>query len=193
MESSETLKIGELKPMDENSTVTDRDTLVTTAPVQQSDLQVSASTYNRIIARHSGKRLEVEFASTEDGARILMANGTSGTYQPSHWRFDWVPGFEGRFVTIRNRNSDKYLDVNGASTDTGALVVQFTRIQGNFNQHFFLERVGVEDYYAIWARHSQKYIEVFGGLSDGHPPLVQSGTRVGQPTLTHQHFRLQLI
>ena len=82
---------------------------------------------SRVIARHSGKCLDVSGASTEDGAAIIQWTCHGGANQ--QWRLEAV-GEGYRFVA---RHSGKCLDVTGWSTDDGTGIIQW-QCHGGANQ-----------------------------------------------------------
>jgi beta-glucanase (GH16 family) len=114
-----------------------------------------------VVARHSGKALDVTSASTADGANVQqwVRNGTDA----QTWRFDATG--DGYYV-IRARASGKALDVAGAGTGEGVNVQQWS-YWGGANQQWKLEDAG-DGYYRIRARNSGKYLDVaWGSTADG--------------------------
>ena len=76
--------------------------------------------YWRVIARHSGKCLDVSSASTDDGAAIIQWQCHGGENQ--QWRVEAVTGGY-RLVA---RNSGKCLDVQGESTNDGGSLMSLS-------------------------------------------------------------------
>ena len=79
------------------------------------------SGYYRILARHSGKGLNVNGASTADGANVQQWS-CRGSYQ-QQWKLVSVGT---GIYNLRPRHSGKCLDVAGASTADGANIQQWS-------------------------------------------------------------------
>ncbi len=73
-----------------------------------------------VVARHSGKVLDVSAASSGNGAKIIQWDWTGSDHQ----RFALEPLGDG-YHRIRAKHSGKVLDVSGASTANGAAVIQW--------------------------------------------------------------------
>lgn len=74
-----------------------------------------------VVARDSGKCLDVGELSTADGAEVLQYSCNGGRNQ------EWAVRSTGDgYVTLTARHSAKCLEVGGASTADGAAVVQRT-------------------------------------------------------------------
>jgi uncharacterized repeat protein (TIGR03803 family) len=80
------------------------------------------------------------------------------------------PPTDGYFEIV-SRNSDKCLDVYGASTDAAAQVIQWT-CHGGLNQQWRLESAGGGSFRII-ARHSGQALDVYGALLDDVAPIIQ--------------------
>jgi streptogrisin C len=106
-----------------------------------------------IVARHSGKCLDIASASTANGATVQQYDCWSGTNQQFELR-DAGSGY----VQIVARHSGKCLDVASASTANGATVQQYDCWSGT-NQQFQLRDAG-SGYVQIVARHSGKCLDV---------------------------------
>jgi hypothetical protein len=85
-----------------------------------------------MLARHSGKCLEVADASIDDGAN--MVQGTCDGSANQQWSFYLVGG--NSYLAVA-RHSGKCLEVADASIDDGANVVQ-GRCNGDDNQRWSL-------------------------------------------------------
>ncbi|MFA7344190.1 MAG: RICIN domain-containing protein [Terrimicrobiaceae bacterium] len=100
------------------------------------------------------KSIQVEAASTADGASIIMKNWLAGNHQ----RWTGQPASNGYFRLI-NVNSGKAMEVAGSSTADGALLDQWT-IGTGANQEFafasFTIPVGT---FKIVAKHSGKCLD----------------------------------
>ena len=78
-----------------------------------------------LVARHSGKCLDVNGASLDDFARVIQWDCHDGANQ--QWRFE--PAGDGYYVLVA-RHSGKALDVIGESVENAAPIVQYTRSTG---------------------------------------------------------------
>lgn len=119
-----------------------------------------------LMARHSGKVLDVAGASTDNGAPIIQF-GPNGQ---GNQRFRLEPVGDG-LVRLVVEHSGKVLDVAGASTDNSAPVIQFPW-NGQANQRFRVEDVG-EGFVRIVAQHSGKVLDVAGASTDSGAPVIQ--------------------
>jgi len=72
---------------------------------------------------------------------------------------------------IVSRNSEKCLDVYGASTDAAAPVIQWV-CHGGENQQWAIEPAG-DGAFRITARHSGQVLDVYGALLDDATPTIQ--------------------
>jgi len=91
-------------------------------PNQQFTFEPLDDGYYRIVARHSGKVLDIEQASMDDGAPLIQYDWKGGDNQ----RFSVDDVGDGNFV-ITAKHSGKVLDVAGASQSDGAAVTQWGR------------------------------------------------------------------
>ena len=137
--------------------------------------------YYRIVARHSGKCLDVPGASTADGANIQQYQAVGGSHQ--EFRFDEAGG---GYYQIVARHSGKCLDVEGSSTSDGGNVLQFHKTGAN-NQLFRLDDPG-SGYYRITAKHSGKCLSI-DNVSTANEANVSQWTDYGQ---TNQRFSVLL-
>ncbi len=116
-------------------------------------VQGANTAYNRLVARHSGKCLDVNGSSTADGA--IVQQWTCGSGNNQQWQLQYASGGYYRLVA---RHSGKCLDVISSSTADGAAVKQYTCNSGN-NQQWQLQTVS-PGYYRLVARHSGKCLDV---------------------------------
>jgi hypothetical protein len=77
--------------------------------------------YYEVRVNHSGKCLDVDNASTDDGANVKQ--WTCAGVPQQHWQLVLVGP---NLFELRARHSGKCLDVDSASTDDGANVKQWT-------------------------------------------------------------------
>lgn len=125
-----------------------------------------ATVYYEIVARHSGKCLDVSGVSLDSGAQIIQWDCSRGANQ--QWR---IVDLGDNYSVVIARHSGKQLDVSGASFDNGANAIQWD-YRGNANQQWRIVEGG-DGFYRITARHSGKCLDVSGVSLD-------SGARVTQ-------------
>ncbi len=138
----------------------------------------------RLLARHSGKALDIAGASTADGARALQWPVNGGANQL--WK---IEATDGGYYKLTAQHSGKVLDVSGASVDDGGPVHQWAYV-GAANQQWKIEPT-TDGYYKLTARHSGKALDVEGGVgatADGVP--VQQWTYGNQ---ANQQWRLEAV
>jgi pectinesterase len=113
---------------------------------------ISGATYS-ILAKHSGKGLDVKDVSTANGAAIQQWN-YSGQVNQKFIINDVGSGY----YNIVNGNSGKCLDVTAGSTSNGAIIQQWG-YAGSANQQWTIESTG-DGYYKIINRNSGKCLDV---------------------------------
>jgi hypothetical protein len=118
-----------------------------------------------LVARHSGKCLDVSSASTADSARLLQWTCNAAANQ--RWT---VQSLGNGYVRLVARHSGKCLDVNGASTADGATVLQYT-CSGRTNQQWQLR--DASGYVQVVARHSGKCLDVTSASTADGAAVVQ--------------------
>jgi hypothetical protein len=121
------------------------------------------SGYYRLVARHSGKAVVIQSASTANSGDAIQWSYTSSAPTNDEWELvDLGTGYH----RIVNRNSGRVLNVAGASTANGANVDQWSWAGAN-QQQFQMVDLGT-GYHRIVARHSGKVLNVAGaGTADG--------------------------
>lgn len=124
-------------------------------------------------AMNDGATPVAELIQATDGAvyGTATAGGPQGGGVVFRLRLETTPPPTAGYFQIVSRNSDKCLDVYGASTDAVAQVIQWT-CNGGANQQWRLEPAGGGAYRVI-ARHSGQALDVFGALLDDTTPVVQ--------------------
>ena len=139
--------------------------LLTVAPAPASAATVDTTAWYVLVNRNSGKALDVNGASTADGANLIQWT-RSNTYNQ---QFQFVDS-GGGYYRLKARHSGKVVDVNGASTADGVQLVQWSDHNGT-NQQF---RLADSDsgYVRLVNRNSGKVVEV-GGLSTADGASVQ--------------------
>jgi len=122
-------------------------------------IAITDDRYYKIVNRNSGKCLDVESSSEEEGGNIHQWEYHGHDNQK--WKL--VPA-GGACYEIINVNSGKCLDVKGKSKETGANIHQW-ECHGHDNQKWKLEPVG-DGYYKITNVNSGKCVDVQGGSKD---------------------------
>jgi len=144
----------------------------------------SFSGYYRITARHSGKAVAVQSASTANSANVFQ-----WTYGGAATNDEWeIRSIGSGFYRVINRNSGKDLTVASASTAEGADIFQYTYGGAATNDEWSIVDVG-SGYHRITNRNSGKSAEVVGGGT-------ADGADVAQRTYsgaTHQQFQIVSI
>jgi uncharacterized protein (DUF1800 family) len=125
-----------------------------------------AGGYHQLVARHSGKCLEISGALLGDAAGAIQWDCHAGESQ--QWNFELLPDGYYRLIA---RHSGKALDVSGVSQDDGGRVIQWGLHAGP-NQQWSLEDLGA-GYYRLVARHSGKALDVSGVSPDNGGAVIQ--------------------
>jgi rhamnogalacturonan endolyase len=113
------------------------------------DATAAFSGYYRLLARHSGKALNVTGNGTADGADIVQWPAPSA--QPNdQWEISDVGS---GYYRITARHSGKVVNVEGNSTAEGANVVQWTYNSANLNSQWQVADAG-SGYYRGRARRT---------------------------------------
>jgi predicted nucleic acid-binding Zn ribbon protein len=139
------------------------------------------SGYYKILARHSGKAVVVQGASTSNSANVVQWT-YGGTATNDEWE---VRSIGSGYYRVINRNSGKDLTVQSASTSDGANIFQYTYGGTATNDEWAVVSVG-SGYYRITSRNSGKSTEVAAGSTT-------DGANVDQRTYggaTYQQFQL---
>lgn len=126
----------------------------------------SPTTYYELVARHSGKCLDVADALSADGAALAQWPCTGGLHQ--QWQ---VTDLGGGYSRLAARHSGKALDVFDASAADGARAIQWEPHAGT-NQQWQLADAG-GGYRTLVARHSGKCLDVNGGSAADGSEAIQ--------------------
>ncbi|EKX68758.1 RICIN domain-containing protein [Streptomyces ipomoeae] len=127
---------------------------------------VGGGPYYKLLARHSGRCLDVSDNSAADNAVAIQYTCTGGLNQ--QWRLqDAGDGY----VRVLAQHSGKCLDVAGASTADGAYVNQYRCTTGTNQQWMFRDQGN--GYYQLVARHSGKCLDVANASTANGARLIQ--------------------
>ena len=118
-----------------------------------------------------------ELIQANDGAFYGAASSGGPTGGGVIFRVRLATSPPDHYVEIVSRNSDKCLDVYGASTDPAASAIQWT-CHGGPNQQWRLEPAG-GGAFQITARHSGQALDVYGAFVDDVTPIIQYPVHVG--------------
>lgn len=122
--------------------------------------------YYRFINLNSGLALDVNGASTANGAGIIQWPQNAGNNQ--QWT---ITDNGGGYYKITNRNSGQVLDVSGASTANGASVIQWPGNGAN-NQQWQLTSTATSTYKAT-NRNSGQVLDVNGASTANGATIIQ--------------------
>ncbi|GAA3438685.1 hypothetical protein GCM10018954_083040 [Kutzneria kofuensis] len=142
------------------------------APAQAATPAAADTYYYSLIARHSGKCLDVWDGSTDDHALVQQF----GCHYGNNQQFGLVY-VTGDYYALVARHSGKCLDIPGASLDDHVIVQQYGCHYGE-NQQFRLVRIA-GNYYSLVARNSGKCLDVWAGSTDDHALVQQYGCHYG--------------
>ncbi|SFK24770.1 RICIN domain-containing protein [Streptomyces pini] len=123
-----------------------------------------------LYARHSGRVLDVNAASRNNGASVVQWDWYSGDNQ--RWRLDTMGD---GYVRATAKHSDKVLDVKNDSGDNDAAVIQWSW-HGGDNQRWRLDPTP-EGSFRLVAKHSGKVLDIQGGSKDNGASAVQQDWR----------------
>jgi hypothetical protein len=122
--------------------------------------------YYRFLNQNSGDAMDVNQASTANGASIIQWPQNGGNNQ------QWSITDNGNgYYKITNRNSGQVLDVNGASTASGASIIQWPWNGGN-NQQWQLTSTGT-GIYKVLNRNSGYVVDVNGASTTNGATIIQ--------------------
>ncbi|MBD0734867.1 beta-xylosidase [Streptomyces sp. CBMA29] len=127
---------------------------------------VAGGPYDNLVARHSGKCLDVSDNSAADSATVVQWTCGAGLNQ--QWR---MTSTGGGYVSVIAQHSGKCLDVSNASTVAGAFVNQYY-CNGGANQQWLVQDQG-NGYVRLQARHSGQCLDVSGAAASDGARLIQ--------------------
>lgn len=124
-----------------------------------------STAYYRFLNVNSGLALDVNGASTANGASIIQWPQNGGNNQ------QWIITANGSYYKITNRNSGLALDVNGASTASGASIIQWPWNGAN-NQQWQLTSTST-GIYKVTNRNSGYVMDVNGASTANGATIIQ--------------------
>jgi arabinan endo-1,5-alpha-L-arabinosidase len=143
---------------------------------------IDTNAWYQIVARHSGKALDINGMSTADGAAVVQwATGTGLNQQ-----FQFVDS-GGGFYRLRARHSGKVVEIQGGSTANGATVRQWTDGNGTHQQ---FQAVDTDSgYVKLVNRASGKPLDVWQRSTADGAPVSQYTDNGG----TNQQWLLTVV
>ncbi|MCW3805352.1 glycosyl hydrolase [Plebeiibacterium marinum] len=162
-------------PIDVASTTTIRvfataagleDSNIATADYTISTAEFQYGSIYKLTLRYSGKVLEVNSASQDNGA-VIQQNSDAG-YDNQRWEF--IDGGNGSYKLLA-KHSGKALEVDGSSTLEGAAVVQWDNL-ANQSQLWNIESLG-DGYYKIVNQNSGKALAIPSKRKNNGIPVEQ--------------------
>jgi hypothetical protein len=124
---------------------------------------------------HSGKCLNKPYLSTADGVRVEQYDCVGWAGDTERWQLE--PAYttpSGRqYYLIRNRQSGKCLNVNLASFDDGAAVMQYTCGVQWTNEWFTMVPSERPDFYKVMNYRSSKCLNVEGASTLNQALIIQ--------------------
>lgn len=136
--------------------------------------------FYRIVARHSGKVVDVNGASTADGATIHQWTWTGGNNQ--RW-FAWGS-------SLVAKHSGKFLGITGASTGEGAYAEQRSLFNDEALGQVWTFTINAAGYFQLMNNNSRKCLAV-QNASTGDGARLQQVTC--STTATNQQFDIQRV
>ena len=128
------------------------------------------SAWYTIAAKVSGKVIEAENASTENGAAVCLAEATGADQQL--WSITHI---DGKYYKIANKKSGKVLDIISLGVVNGANLHQWEYVNGDSQLWFFEEKD--DGAVAIKSAMSAKCIDVVGMNADADGARLRSEER----------------
>ena len=132
------------------------------------------SAWYTIAAKVSGKVIEAENASTENGAAVCLAEATGADQQL--WSITHI---DGKYYKIANKKSGKVLDIISLGVVNGANLHQWEYVNGDSQLWFFEEKD--DGAVAIKSAMSAKCIDVVGMNADADGAVPRNDAGAGQP------------
>jgi hypothetical protein len=145
------------------------------------NLTAHAGRLVHIIAKHSGKALEVPDGRQDNGLGLAQGRFHGGDHQK------WIlTETGGGWFSLTNHHTGKCVDIMGSQLAIGATALQWPA-HGGANQSFHLLPLG-DGSYAIIARHSGQRLEVSQASQSLGAPIVQAPVGSG----AHQRWIINL-
>jgi hypothetical protein len=124
------------------------------------------ATVYEIVARHSGKCVDVAAKSVHDGGQVLQWSCHGGANQ--QWRIEAAGDGYSRLIA---QHSGKCLDVDGWSVADGVQLQQWA-CHGGENQQWALQPLG-DGYVSLVGRYSGLAVDVNGASGADGAPIIQ--------------------
>lgn len=126
----------------------------------------NSTTKYKLTNRYSGKALDVQYGSKDNGANVLQY-----TYQGNaNQKWYLIPTGDG-YYTIKNAYTEKVVDVSAKSKDNGGDVIQY-QSNGGTNQQWKIEATD-NGYYRLINRNSGLALDVSGKTTADNGDVIQ--------------------
>ena len=139
--------------------------------------------YYRIVARHSGKAVIVQNASTADGGDVVQRSAADAK---ANGEWSLIPVADG-YYALAARHSGKQMNVKGGSTADDGDVIQWGTASGPASQWQIV--AGDEGHSRILNRRSGKVLQVAGAGTAENADVVQGTWSNG----AHQQFQIVAV
>ncbi len=126
----------------------------------------NSTTKYKLINRNSGKVLDVQYGSKDNGANVLQYTDQGNANQ----KWYLIPTGDG-YYTIKNAYTEKMVDVSGKSKDNGGDVIQY-QSNGGTNQQWKIEATD-NGYYRLINRNSGLALDVSGKSTADNGDVIQ--------------------
>ncbi|MGD9210110.1 MAG: RICIN domain-containing protein [Desulfobacteraceae bacterium] len=136
----------------------------------------------KIVNKNSGKVLDIEGNSNDNGANVIQWTDNGESYQ--QWQLINLDNGSVKFV---NNGSGKVLEVKGWSNSNGGQVAQWSD-NGGSNQHWKLSDAG-SGYYKIVNHNSGKLLDVSDESRNDGGNVIQYSDTGG----SNQHWQLEEV
>jgi hypothetical protein len=147
------------------------------APTSASAAPIEPNRVYKLFAGHTVnaglKVVDVAGGSTADLARIVIQPTSSALSQRWFVEHHTSTPFGTPVYRLINQRSGKCLDVEGARTDAGSRLVQFTCHSGQHQQFFITDLSPATNVKRLTARHSGLTVDVAGASTAAGTPVIQ--------------------
>ena len=127
---------------------------------------ISTDSYYQIVAKHSGKAIDVPAANKKNGVQLIQWQ----KHSEDHQLFRFQEAGRGYYRIIA-KHSGKAIDVPGANKKDGVQLIQWQK-HSEDHQLFRLQEAG-DGYFQIIAKHSGKAIDVYGAKTGNGAKIIQ--------------------
>ncbi|MBQ8798463.1 MAG: endo-1,4-beta-xylanase [Lachnospiraceae bacterium] len=141
-----------------------------------------STTKYKLTNRNSGKVLDVQYGSKDNGANVLQYTDEGNANQ----KWYLIPTGDG-YYTIKNAYTEKLVDVSGKSKENGGDVIQY-QSNGGTNQQWKIEATD-NGYYRLINRNSGLALDVSGKSTADNGDVIQWAYNGG----TNQQWKIEAV